>query len=66
MAQYEQVLAAVDPMIPPHDNCATPMMDLGTSLTQRASAQVNVAHAWMINGESMLGDGRFRLSQTGS
>jgi nucleotide-binding universal stress UspA family protein len=63
-AQYEQVLAAVDPMTPSHDNCAALVMDLATSLAQRESAQVNVVHAWKINGESMLRDGRFRLSQT--
>jgi nucleotide-binding universal stress UspA family protein len=63
-AQYEQVLAAVDPMAPPNDNCAALVMDLATSLARRESAQVNVVHAWKVDGESMLRDGRFRLSQT--
>ena len=63
-AHYRQVLAAVDPMAPPHDNCATLVMDLATSLARRESAQVKVVHAWKVNGESMLRDGRFRLSQT--
>lgn len=63
-AQYEQVLAAVDPMAPAEDNCARLVMDLATSLANRESAKVNVVHAWKLNGESMLRDGRFRLSQT--
>ena len=63
-AHYRQVLAAVDPMAPPHDNCAKLVLDLATSLARRESAQVKVVHAWKVNGESMLRDGRFRLSQT--
>ncbi|MBT2968747.1 MAG: hypothetical protein B6D72_16200 [gamma proteobacterium symbiont of Ctena orbiculata] len=63
-AQYEQVLAAVDPMAPANDNCAELVMDLATSLGRRESAKVDVVHAWTVHGESLLRDGRFRLSQT--
>jgi nucleotide-binding universal stress UspA family protein len=63
-AQYDQLLAAVDPMAPTNDNCAEMVMDLATSLGSRESAKVDVVHAWKIHGESMLRDGRFRLSQT--
>ncbi|MES9994223.1 MAG: universal stress protein [Candidatus Thiodiazotropha sp.] len=63
-AQYEQVLAAVDPMAPASDNCAQLVMDLATSLGRRESAKVDVVHAWTVHGESLLRDGRFRLSQT--
>ena len=63
-AHYEQILAAVDPLAPADDNCARLVMDLATSLAQRESAKVDVVHAWKLNGESMLRDGRFRLSQT--
>ncbi|MET0072524.1 MAG: universal stress protein [Candidatus Thiodiazotropha sp.] len=63
-AQYEQLLAAVDPMAPADDNCARLVMDLATSLGRRESAKVDVVHAWTMHGESLLRDGRFRLSQT--
>jgi nucleotide-binding universal stress UspA family protein len=63
-AQYEQVLAAVDPMAPANDNCAQLVMDLATSLGRRESAKVDVVHAWTVHGESLLRDGRYRLSQT--
>ncbi|MES9862950.1 MAG: universal stress protein [Candidatus Thiodiazotropha sp. LLP2] len=63
-AQYEQVVAAVDPMAPVNDNCAELVMDLATSLGSRESARVDVVHAWEVHGESLLRDGRFRISQT--
>jgi nucleotide-binding universal stress UspA family protein len=63
-AQYDQILAAVDPLAPANDNCAQLVMDLATSLGRRESARVDVVHAWSVHGESMLRDGRFRISQT--
>ncbi|MES9850644.1 MAG: universal stress protein [Candidatus Thiodiazotropha sp. L084R] len=63
-AQYEQVLAAVDPMVPANDNCAELVMDLATSLGSSESSKVDVVHAWEVHGESLLRDGRFRISQT--
>ncbi|MEW8084656.1 MAG: universal stress protein [Candidatus Thiodiazotropha endolucinida] len=63
-AQYDQILAAVDPMAPTNDNCAALVMDLATSLGRRESAKVDVVHAWTVHGESLLRDGRYRISQT--
>jgi nucleotide-binding universal stress UspA family protein len=63
-AQYDQVLAAVDPLTPVDDNCTELVMDLATSLGRRESAKVDVVHAWTVYGESLLRDGRYRISQT--
>ncbi len=63
-AQYKQILAAVDPLAPADDNCAELVMDLATSLGRRESARVDVVHAWSVHGESLLRDGRFRISQS--
>ncbi|MCG8100044.1 MAG: universal stress protein [Candidatus Thiodiazotropha taylori] len=63
-SEYKQVLAAVDPMAEASDNCASLVMDLATSLAHRETAQLSVAHAWKMKGESMLRDGRSRLSQS--
>jgi nucleotide-binding universal stress UspA family protein len=63
-ANYQQVLAAVDPMAEESDDCASLVMDLASSLADRESAQFNVVHAWKMSGESMLRDGRSRLSRS--
>ncbi|MEW8624603.1 MAG: universal stress protein [Candidatus Thiodiazotropha sp.] len=63
-ARYKRVLAAVDPMAQSNDNCASLVMGLASSLARREAAQLSVAHAWKMNGESMLRDGRSRLSQS--
>jgi nucleotide-binding universal stress UspA family protein len=39
-------------------------MDLATSLGERESAKVDVVHAWSVYGESLLRDGRYRISRT--
>lgn len=61
---YSSVLAAVDPMDEPGAGCDRLVMDLATSLAQRESARLDVVHAWEMHGESLLGDGRYRVSRT--
>jgi nucleotide-binding universal stress UspA family protein len=46
------------------NDCTSLVMDLASSLADRESAQFNVVHAWKMSGESMLRDGRSRLSQS--
>ena len=63
-SSYTRVLAAVDILAEPRDNCSQLVMALSTSLAKRESAEPAIVHAWSLHGESMLRDGRFRLSQT--
>lgn len=58
---YQNVLAAVDPMVAPGQGCDRLVMELACSLAERESARLTVVHAWRLEGESMLRHGRFRL-----
>jgi universal stress protein E len=58
---YANVLVAVDPMRDEEEGCARMLMDLATSLVERESAQLDVLHAWRLEGESILRGGRARL-----
>jgi nucleotide-binding universal stress UspA family protein len=62
---YRRILAAVDPTGDEADNCSRLIMDLASSLAQRESAQLHVAHAWSLYGESMLRHGRARITPAG-
>ena len=59
--RYANVLAAVDPMAPPAEGCDGVVMDLASSMAEREGAGLTVVHAWRLDGESMLRNGRFRL-----
>ncbi|WP_125932167.1 universal stress protein [Thiosocius teredinicola] len=60
---YRHVLAAVDPRAQACDGCAKQVMDLAHSLAVRESAELAIVHAWRLDGESILRNGRFRLPQ---
>ena len=60
---YTHILAAVDPMAPAGEGCDDQVMSLASSLAVRESASLSVAHAWHLDGESMLRHGRLRLDQ---
>ncbi|MGD2074998.1 MAG: universal stress protein [Gammaproteobacteria bacterium] len=59
---YRTVLAAVDPVGAETRGCGQLIMDLSISLAQRESAGLAVVHAWRPFGESMLRNGRARVS----
>ncbi|MGB5200988.1 MAG: universal stress protein [Sedimenticolaceae bacterium] len=61
---YRQVLAAVDPVEPTRAGCARLVMDLATSLAEQEGAKPSVVHAWRMYGESILSEGRARLTQS--
>ncbi len=61
---YRSILAAVDPMAEEGQGCDRLVMDLASSLAQRESARLDVVHAWQLEGESLLSDGRYRVSRT--
>ena len=61
---YHSILAAVDPMAEEGESCGRLVMDLASSLAQRESARLDVVHAWKMYGESILRDGRHRVSMT--
>lgn len=58
---YQRILAAVDPVDTESAYCARLVMDLATSLSQRESATLSVAHVWRALGESTLRSGRLRI-----
>jgi len=57
---YQQILAAVDPL--GDAGAANNIMQLATSLAAREKAQLQVVHAWQFYGESMIRNGRAKLS----
>ncbi|CAA6809645.1 MAG: Universal stress protein family 1 [uncultured Thiotrichaceae bacterium] len=60
---YEHVLAAVE-LEPSYEcSCDEQVMQLAVSLAQREDAQVDVAHAWHLDGESTFRMGRFRIPE---
>lgn len=59
---YDAILAAIDPMRG-DDPVSRLVMDLATSMAQRETARTTVVHAWYMEGESILRDGRFRLPE---
>ena len=60
---YRTVLAAVAPLGAPEENCDRLVMELSKSLAERESARLAVVHAWRLFGESMLRNGRARISE---
>ncbi len=58
---YHQILAAVDTKSTEAGSSDTLVMDLATSLADREQAQLEVVHAWDLQGESTFRSGRFRL-----
>jgi nucleotide-binding universal stress UspA family protein len=60
---YRQLLAAVDPMAAQDESCDEMVMDLATSLARREAAHLAVLHAWRLQGESMLREGRGSVSK---
>jgi len=61
---YRTVLAAVDPLRAEQEGCARLVMDLASSLAQRESSRLAVVHAWRLYGETILRNGRGRISAT--
>jgi len=61
---YRTVLAAVDPVGVDDRGCARLVMDLATSLAQRESARLAVAHTWRLDGETILREGRASVPAT--
>ena len=61
---YHRILAAVDPFDDESGNLQRLILDLATSLSEREHATLNVVHAWELPGESMLANGRGRISRT--
>ena len=59
---YDSIVAAVDPFS--SAGCDPLIMDLSTSLAALESSRLSVVHAWHLDGESMLRDGRLRLPET--
>ena len=57
---YASILAAVDPLSEAVE-CDRLIMDLATSLAKLESARLSIVHAWHLDGESMLRDGRLRV-----
>lgn len=57
---YRRILAAVDPLA--DKSTAIKIMELSTSLAQRENAQLEVVHAWCLEGEPILRSGRVNLS----
>ncbi|MGD8616212.1 MAG: universal stress protein, partial [Gammaproteobacteria bacterium] len=60
---YRTVLAAVNPLDAEAPGRDRLVMDLATSLANRESARLAVVHAWRLFGESMLRNGRARISE---
>lgn len=61
-SHYTTILAAVDPR-GVDDPVSRLVIDLATSMAQRETAQAHIVHAWHMDGESILRDGRFRLPE---
>lgn len=61
---YQQVLATVE-LEPTNDkSCDELVMQLATSLAQREEADVNIVHAWRLQGESTFRSGRYRIDDS--
>lgn len=59
---YRQVLAAVNPVHDkPAENCDQLVIQLASSLAQIEQAELNILHAWRLEGESLLRSGRSPL-----
>jgi len=61
---YHRILAAVDPLDDNASDLQHLIMDLATSLATRENAELEVLHAWELPGESLLANGRGRISRT--
>ena len=61
---YHRILAAVDPFDDESGNLQRMILDLATSLSEREHATLDVVHVWEMPGESMLANGRARISRT--
>lgn len=61
---YQRVLAAVDPFDDESGDLQRLILDLATSLAGRDQAALEVVHAWQLPGESILSNGRGRISRT--
>jgi universal stress protein E len=61
---YRRVLAAVDPFDDESGSLQQLILDLATSLARREQAEIEVVHAWQLPGESILRNGRGRVSRT--
>lgn len=61
---YQRVLAAVDPFDDVSGNLQRLILDLATSLAEREQAGLDIVHAWQLPGESVLRNGRGRISRT--
>lgn len=59
--KYQRILAAVDTEPFPKKGCDNLVMQLATSLAEREKADLDIVHAWHLEGESMFRGGRFRL-----
>jgi nucleotide-binding universal stress UspA family protein len=60
--RYKRVLAAVDPASS-DPRMQKVILELATSLAAREKAELHVVHAWNLDGESTLRNGRFRLPE---
>jgi universal stress protein E len=63
-SHYRTIIAAVDPHNPANADLNKLIMDLGTSLAERESAELHVIHAWNIEEEKFLTSGRALISAT--
>ena len=59
---YRRILAAVDPFDDESGNLQQLILDLATSLSAHEHATLDILHAWELQGESMLANGRARIS----
>jgi len=60
---YRKILAAVDPLSDAGTRLDRLIMDLATSFVAWEGAEVHVAHAWWLPGESVVGGGRANISE---
>lgn len=58
---YRRVLAALDPFDDESGDSQRLILDLATSFAERERAELHVVHAWELQGESMLANGRGRI-----
>ena len=63
-SRYRNILAAIDPVDPEDGGCSALVLALGRSLAERESAAMTVLHAWEVFGESLISEGRYKLSAT--
>lgn len=61
---YDHILATVE-LEPSHEkSCDEKVMQLAVSLAERENAEVHVAHAWRLLGESTFRSGRLRIPES--